>query len=152
IKKISTTSHPAHGQNGLFTKRKYIGNELIVPYIGIIHAALTSANIDSMTEEVRDEHTDSDYDISLLRISASDPSNPFPGQHVSIGVDAATAGNAGRFVNDFRGIASAPNAEFRLGKGGTGELRMEIWSLKQGIPKGEEVLVSYGKGWWGARR
>jgi hypothetical protein len=38
------------------------------------------------------------------------------------------------------------------GQGENGELRMEIWALKNGIGKGEEVLVSYGKGWWGARK
>jgi hypothetical protein len=62
-------------------------------------------------------------------------------------------GNAGRFVNDFRGIGTASNAEFKLGRGEGGELRMEIWALKgKGVGKGEEVLVSYGKSWWGARK
>lgn len=98
-----------------------------------------------------DDHTESDYDLSLLRISAADSRNPFPEYHLSIGVDAAVSGNAARFVNDYRGIGSAPNAEFRLGTGEGGELRMEIWSLKCGIAKGDEILVSYGKSWWGAR-
>jgi hypothetical protein len=39
-------------------------------------------------------------------------------------------GNAARFVNDYRGIGGAPNAEFKLGRGEGGELRMEIWALK----------------------
>ena len=121
----------------------------------MIHASFTPAENYEGTQiqlPPDDEHKDSDYDLSLLRLSASDPRNPFPGLHVSIGVDAAQCGNAARFVNDYRGIGSAPNAEFRQGKGEGGELRMELWSLKGGIPKGEEILVSYGKGWWGARR
>jgi hypothetical protein len=32
-----------------------------------------------------------------------------------------------------------------------GELRMGIWSATTEIKKGEEILVSYGKGWWKAR-
>lgn len=28
---------------------------------------------------------------------------------------------------------------------------MCVWSGKDGIGKGDEILVSYGKGWWDAR-
>lgn len=150
IKAISSAGHPAHGQLGLFTKKKLGGGELVIPYLGVIHHTLLPASDADIPQSQQEE--ESDYDLSLLRLSHADPLHPFPGHHVSIGVDAAQQGNAGRFVNDFRGIGPAPNAEFRLGKGEAGEKRMEIWSLKQGIGKGEEVLVSYGKGWWGARR
>ncbi|ODN82163.1 hypothetical protein L202_02457 [Cryptococcus amylolentus CBS 6039] len=151
IKVITQAGHPANGQFGLFAKQKIKENELVLPYLGVIHVTYTPE--DGSESLVTDDHSDSDYDLSLLRISASDPRNPFPGQHISIGVDAAHAGNGGRFVNDFRGVKpSGPNAEFRVGKGEAGELRMEIWSLKGGIGKGEELLVSYGKGWWGARQ
>ncbi|WVF71434.1 hypothetical protein IAT40_006238 [Kwoniella sp. CBS 6097] len=185
IKRITQVGHPASGQFGLFAKGKIKPDELIIPYLGVIHATLTPEYSDTPGYEnnhgqsvIEDEHTDSDYDLSLLRLSASDIRNPYTnhsepsnrGYHISIGVDAAKAGNAARFVNDYRGIkdkqqgqgggaaGGGPNAEFRLGKGENGELRMEIWSLKAhggskgGIEKGEEILVSYGKGWWGARR
>jgi hypothetical protein len=147
IKAISIPGHPANGQLGLFAKRKIAGGELIIPYLGVIHHTLTP--VDSTVQE----EDESDYDLSLLRLSQADVRNPFPGNHISIGIDAANMGNAGRFVNDFRGIGTAPNAEFKLGRGEGGELRMEIWALKgKGIGKGEEVLVSYGKSWWGARK
>lgn len=147
IKAITTPGHPANGQLGLFAKRKIVGGELIIPYLGIIHHTLTP--IDSTVIE----EDESDYDLSLFRLSGADARNPFPGNHISIGIDAATMGNAGRFVNDFRGIGAAPNAEFKVGRGEGGELRMEIWALKgKGIGKGDEVLVSYGKSWWGARK
>lgn len=149
IKRIAEASHPAYGQLGLFAKQKIKENELVIPYLGIIHVTFTP---DDGSDPILDEHSESDYDLSLLRISSSDTRNPFPGQHISIGIDAAREGNAGRFVNDYRGVKPAgPNAEFRVGKGEGGELRMEIWSLRGGIGKGDEVLVSYGKGWWGAR-
>ncbi|WVQ99382.1 hypothetical protein IAU59_006515 [Kwoniella sp. CBS 9459] len=168
IKRIAQSGHPADGQCGLFAKSKLKPDELIIPYLGVIHATITpeagSEGCQGEAGAERDEHTDSDYDLSLVRLSASDIRNPHSGHHISIGVDAAKAGNAARFVNDYRGIkdkqqgTGGPNAEFRLGKGENGELRMEIWSLKPhgggkgGIEKGEEILVSYGKGWWGARR
>ena len=157
IKRITWPSHPACGQHGLFTKKKLAGLTLILPYLGIIHATFIPAESDQPGDAeddggVNDPHAKSDYDLCLARISAYDERNPFPWKHVSLGVDASTAGNAGRFVNDYRGIASEPNAEFRLGNGDSGELRMEIWTLKKSIAKGEEILVSYGKGFWAARR
>ena len=163
IKTITTPGHPAQGQAGLFVKKKIGPNELLVPYLGVVHASFTrdpdigledgasSPSPSPSPATGPDEHAESDYDLSLLRLSSADPRNPFPGYHISIGVDAARCGNAGRFVNDYRGIGTAANAEFRLGQAETGELRMEIWSLKSGVGKGDEILVSYGKGWWGAR-
>jgi hypothetical protein len=169
IKRISQPGHPANGQCGLFAKRKIAGGELIIPYLGVVHASFlaaelqagdTSASVsgDGASRPVPPansyQHEDSDYDLSLLRLSASETRNPFPGYHISIGVNAAKMGNAARMVNDYRGIPGvvAPNAEFRQGRGAGGELRMEVWSLKCGVEKGQEVLVSYGKGWWSARK
>lgn len=156
IKRVAEASHPANGQRCLVARKNIKGGEMIIPYLGIIHVTFTPSedleHSDATTPPPQPSHEDSDYDLSLLRVSASDPRNPYPGYHVSIGVDAAEMGNAARFVNDYRGIGSAPNAEFRLGKGDGGEMRMEVWSLKSGVSKGQEVLVSYGKGWWGARR
>ncbi|WVW83888.1 hypothetical protein I302_105910 [Kwoniella bestiolae CBS 10118] len=160
IKRIETEGHPAKGQNGLFAKSKIKGGEMIIPYLGVLHSTLIPDDLDENEIEIlrqKDPHSSSDYDLSLLRISSSDIRNPFPGKHVSIGIDAAKMGNAARFVNDYRGLPiqngnTGPNAEFRMGQGEDGGLRMEIWSLKGGVGKGEEIRVSYGKGWWGARR
>ena len=152
IKPIKTPGHPANGQYGLFAKRRIGPCELIIPYLGVIHHSLVQAEPDATSTADQAEEDESDYDLSLVRLSAYDTANPRPGYHISIGVDAAKAGNAARFVNDYRGIAAQPNAEFRLGEGETGEARMEIWSLKSGVAKGDEILVSYGKAWWGARK
>lgn len=130
---------------------------MIIPYLGVIHHTFIPVNPDPTAQiqtENPESESESDYDLSLLRLSHADPRNPYPESqyHISIGVDAAKMGNAARFVNDFRGIGCAANAEFRVGRGEGGELRMEIWALKGGVGKGEEVLVSYGKSWWGARK
>ena len=125
IRPIIDPSHPANGQNGLFAARKIPARTLIVEYIGEVHS---------------DDRPTSDYDISLHR---------FPGE--SVGVDAATMGNEARFVNDYRGIRPKPNAEFADRWTVGGDFRIGIWSLAEGIRKGDEIVVSYGKSWWATR-
>lgn len=125
IRPIVDPSHPAYGQRGLFAARKIPARTLIVEYIGEVHS---------------DERPTSDYDISLYR---------FPRE--SVGVDASRMGNEARFVNDYRGIRLKPNAEFVDQRTAGGDLRMGIWSLAERIPKGDEIVVSYGKAWWTAR-
>jgi hypothetical protein len=125
IRPIIDSSHPANGQHGLFAARKIPARTLIVEYIGEVHS---------------DERPTSDYDISLYR---------FPGE--SVGMDAAIMGNEARFVNDYRGVRPKPNAQFADRWSVGGDLRMGIWSLSEGIRKGDEIVVSYGKAWWAAR-
>lgn len=80
-------------------------------------------------------------------------------------MDAAQAGNEGRYVNDYRGVKEKANAVFGtawcerwgqlcvgvwvVGGGGGGKKGGGEW---KGIRKGEEILVSYGKGFWDERR
>ena len=127
IRPITDHSHPAHGQHGLFAARKIPPRTLIVEYIGEVHS---------------DERPMSDYDVSLYR---------FSGNGENIGVDASRMGNEARFVNDYRGIRPKPNAGFADRRTTGGDLRIGIWSLVEGIRKGDEIVVSYGKGWWTAR-
>lgn len=61
-------------------------------------------------------------------------------------------GNEARFINDYRGISSKPNAVFEDVRIPSGELRMIVCSASQPIKKGDEILVSYGKAWWLARK
>ncbi|KAF7339760.1 hypothetical protein MSAN_02191500 [Mycena sanguinolenta] len=124
IRRISDSNHPAFGQFGLFATKKLKPNTHIIDYIGEIHC----------------EERDSDYDLSLFRSA-----------DVSVGVDASKMGNEGRFVNDYRGIKDKPNALFVEVRRPSGELGIRIESSGL-IKKGEEILVSYGKAWWQARR
>ncbi|EXJ92196.1 hypothetical protein A1O3_00746 [Capronia epimyces CBS 606.96] len=100
-------------------------------------------------------HATSNYDLSLDR-------------DLGLAIDASRCGNEARFINDYRGIrAAGPNAEFRdclvqVGPGpGRLEKRIGVFVLSpgkaggpraKGIAKGEEIVVSYGKGFWNARR
>jgi hypothetical protein len=137
ITKISSPSHPANGQYGLFASQHLPPDSFILCYIGYVHDK-------SDTDET------SDYDLSLDR-------------DFGVGVDASKMGNEARFINDYRGIGTAPNAEFRdilvdIGNGKV-EKRMGVFVLSagksgkrsKGIPKGHEILVSYGKGFWTER-
>jgi SET domain-containing protein len=139
IRAITSQYHPAKGQYGLFASRDIAPGSLIVFYIGVVHS---------------EQETDptSDYDLSLDRDRG-------------ISVDAAKAGNEARFINDYRGISDkGPNAEFQevwVATGnGSHERRMAVFALPAGksgkriagIKKGEEILVSYGKGFWKERR
>lgn len=109
--------------------------------MGIYHAATTA-----------DTDPTSDYDLSLRH-----------GSDLHIGIDACKAGNEARMTNDYRGVKSAPNARFDSYVTPTGEIRMGIFvigsrdALKRrggahdGIKKGHEILVSYGKSFWQSR-
>ncbi|KAF2834788.1 hypothetical protein M501DRAFT_999795 [Patellaria atrata CBS 101060] len=134
IKEINNPKHPAHGQSGLFAARHLAPDAFILQYLGFVH-----------TNE--DADPKSNYDLNLDR-------------ELGIGVDATHFGNEARFINDYRGISDRPNAEFRevwveMSKGEL-EKRMGVFVLSagksgkrsKGITKNEEILVSYGKGFW----
>jgi hypothetical protein len=135
---IKDQNHPANGQSGLFATQNLAPSSFIICYHGYVHS---------------EEETDptSDYDLCLSR-------------EFGLGIDASKMGNEARFCNDYRGIESmGPNAEFRevwidVGLGVT-EKRMAIFVLpagksgkrRKGVPKGAEILLSYGKGFWKER-
>ncbi|KAF5018281.1 hypothetical protein F66182_9746 [Fusarium sp. NRRL 66182] len=140
IQPISDPSHPANGQSGLFATQNLPAGRFILAYLGRVHSGAASS-------------TESDYDLWLDR-------------EIDAAVDAASEGNEGRYVNDFRGVGDRANAEFRtvwcerwaelcvgvwvIGGGGGGKNKHS--KKGGGIKKGEEILVSYGKGFWGERQ
>ncbi|KIM29096.1 hypothetical protein M408DRAFT_68691 [Serendipita vermifera MAFF 305830] len=127
IERISTTGHPACGQLGLFASKKIPPHTMVLWYLGQVHG---------------ESRNSSDYDLSLIKTSDG----------INIGVDAQFQGNEARCLNDYRGIAERPNAVFKEGRTERGELRMSVWTGSKAVIKGQELLVSYGKGWWSARR
>jgi hypothetical protein len=139
ITPISTPSHPAHGQHGLLALRSLPPSSFILFYLGTLHPSSTT------------DH-ESNYDLSLDR-------------DLDLSIDATHYGNEARFINDYRGIRpEGPNAEFRdcLVEMTPGRLerRIGVFVLNagkarkrsRGIAKGEEIVVSYGKGFWSARK
>lgn len=120
IRPILDASHPAYGQCGLFATKKIPPGTHILDYLGEAHC---------------DDRPDSDYDLSLYRTQDG----------TSVGVDASRMGNEARFINDFRGVKSRPNAVFEDRRTEAGNLCMSVRSGCEVIKKGEELLVSYGE-------
>eukprot|EP01012_Entosiphon_sulcatum_P065183 TRINITY_DN94062_c0_g1_i1.p1 TRINITY_DN94062_c0_g1~~TRINITY_DN94062_c0_g1_i1.p1 ORF type:complete len:384 (+),score=44.85 TRINITY_DN94062_c0_g1_i1:34-1185(+) len=63
-------------------------------------------------------------------------------------VDAESAGNESRFINDWHGIAKAPNCRFeeqRCPK--TGKYLVVVRCVTE-VPAGKELLIDYGRGFW----
>jgi hypothetical protein len=138
ISPVTDSAHPAFGQYALFANQQLPPDSFVLPYLGYVH-------------DQSDTNETSDYDLSLDR-------------ELGIGVDASTMGNEARFINDYRGVSSAPNAEFRdihvdLGNGKV-EKRVGVFVLSagrsgkraKGITRGQEILISYGKGFWSERQ
>lgn len=146
IQIITSEKHPAFGQRGLFAAQHLEPNSFICVYVGHVH-----------TNSLSDTDPHSDYDLNY---------DSGPG----LSIDAARCGNEARFTNDFRGIAERPNSEFRdcfvqvtsekRVSGTKWERRVGIFVLsagnaghrKGGIKAGEEILVTYGKGYWEGRK
>ncbi|ORY82004.1 hypothetical protein BCR37DRAFT_347513 [Protomyces lactucae-debilis] len=136
IQAIKGPSHPAYGQNGLFASRSLPPGAHVLDYLGLYH--LSAENDTDLT---------SDYDLALRDGSRC----------LYLGIDASKLGNEARMMNDYRGVASAPTCVFRTHTLNTGELRMGVFVVedgkrKKGLAKGDEILVSYGKGFWKARQ
>ncbi|KAM3414142.1 hypothetical protein BST61_g10800 [Cercospora zeina] len=148
ITTITNPLHPACAQRGLFAASDLLPDTFILLYLGLVH-----------TNSLSDTDAHSDYDLSLDR-------------DIGLSVDASTMGNESRCANDYRGVAERPNAEFRdcyvqvpsakRADGVRWERRVGIFVLsagkvgnvkrRRGILRGEEVLVSYGKGFWEGRQ
>lgn len=143
---IENKDHPACGQRGLFAAKHLEPDAFVCLYLGHVH-----------TNSLSDTDPRSDYDLNL-------------DGEIGLSVDAARSGNESRCCNDYRGIADRPNAEFRdcfiqvpcvkRKAGVKWERRVGIFVLgagnagkrKKGIADGEEILVSYGKGYWEGRK
>jgi hypothetical protein len=135
---VSESSHPAFGQSALHATQHLPPDAFILPYFGYVH-------------DQTDTNETSDYDLSLDR-------------ELAIGVDASTEGNEARFMNDYRGVSTATNAEFRDIFVDVGNDNVEkcvgVFVLSagksgkrvKGIGRGQEILVSYGKGFWTERQ
>lgn len=123
IKRITQEGHPAKGQLGLFATARIPRGTYLVDYLGYVSIAPETS-------------TSSDYVLSLCA-------------ELGVGIDAERMGNEARFVNDYRGVRNRPNAGF-VDVERNGERRIGI-ETREEVKKGEELCVSYGKGFWEKR-
>lgn len=132
IKIVTEKSHPACGQRGLFAAKKLKPGSHVLDYMGFVHTD-------------KESNSNSDYDIALGRYELEADGSSDTKKYVEIAIDAMSVGNEARMVNDYRGIATKPNVKFdeHLVQG---EYRIGIFVMDREIKKGEELLISYGKG------
>ncbi|EPS42344.1 hypothetical protein H072_3679 [Dactylellina haptotyla CBS 200.50] len=136
IKKITEPSHPALGEYGLFATKNLPPGSHILDYLGHYHET---------TPEDTDEA--SNYDLVLTR--------DVGGTGRGVAIDARFAGNEARMVNDYRGIAAKPNAEFKEREAGIMGVYVVVNNgIKgfKGVKKGDEILLSYGRSFWNERK
>ena len=149
--RILNPSHPANGQNGLFSQQRISPGSFIIDYIGIVYYYYSpnendpGSCVDTIFQKclckrckAQSEMSEkSDYTLSFLA--------PY------LAIDAGRRGNEARMINDYRGVAARPNARFDLYLK-NGRLRMGVFALNNvSIERGQEILISYGKSFWSAR-
>jgi hypothetical protein len=119
---VDDPNHPAFGENGLFAARRLSPGEHVVDYLGYV---CLSGN----------EDPKSDYSATF-------------GDAAELALDAAKVGNEARMCNDFRNTGKRANAVFDQYRDSAGDQKLAIFVDSKPISKGEEILVSYGKGFW----
>ena len=136
FRRIVDPDHPACGQHGLFCAldRAPPGTWLL-DYVGHVTSG-------------EDQDKSSDYLCDF-------------GDSSELACDASDYGNESRFINDFRNTGRYPNVEFNLRRDSRGELRQGVYVKLanesregkgfDGVERDEELLVSYGKGYWRSR-
>ena len=126
--RITDPSHPAYGQCGLFAAKKLACGAHVCDYRGVV----------CLTEH---ESKTSDYTLSFV---------DEPG--IRLTLDAEKFGNEARFINDYRGTGQKANVRFATRVDHRGVTHMGVFvSAPRGVAKGQELLLSYGKGFWLAR-
>jgi len=114
---VRTSGHPCEGQRGLYTTLARGRGEKIIRYIGVVKKRIAG-------------DTGNDYLFAVADMDAD--------------LDAERAGNEGRYVNDFRGIAPSKNVQLVDSRAASGEL--EVWfEAVHPIQPGEELLTCYGR-------
>ena len=126
--RIKDPAHPACGQCGLFAAKKLACGTHVCDYRGVV----------TLTDH---ESKTSDYTLSFVEE---------PG--VRLTLDAERFGNEARFINDFRGTGRKANVAFQSRVDARGVSHMAVVvTAPDGIAKGAELLLSYGKHFWLAR-
>lgn len=128
--RIRDPAHPACGEFGLFAAKRLAPGSHACDYRGRVTLA---------------EHESKSSAYTLAFVEE-------PG--LSLTLDAEAVGNEGRFVNDFRGVPGARRANVRFASrvDERGNTHMGVYVLPGvTLAKGDELLLSYGKGYWIAR-
>lgn len=124
--RIADADHPACGQHGLCAAVDLVCGAWVLDYGGTV--SLKS-----------DQDASSEYACEF-------------GEKGELTLDATHWGTEARFINDYRNTGCAQNVEFHMRRDRRGELRQGVYvSARQGVKAGEELLISYGQGFWRTR-
>ncbi|KAJ3129756.1 hypothetical protein HK098_000125 [Nowakowskiella sp. JEL0407] len=172
IRKITDPNHPAYLQHGLFATRDLNPGELILEYRGIIYGDDWSTESDYILSFYKGFYNRPKSEKIDFKegVQENDLAEDAVKNLIDISIDAEKAGNEGRFINDYRGTRILkPNVEFELFLDGDDKVKMGVFVIgrksttkkmkqsnfknnrteqKTGIKMGEELLVTYGKGFW----
>eukprot|EP00667_Euglena_gracilis_P023987 EG_transcript_27368 len=118
---IADPGHPAHGQCGLFAQAELQPHTLVLQYCGVV-------------QKEENESKTSHYVLAFAN---------------GLSIDSEQVGNEARFINDFRNTGRQPNVRFDVVRSPRGRpVGMGVFVLSRPVPKGAELLVTYGKGYW----
>lgn len=124
--RIRDEDHPAYNQNGLCAAVDLTFGAWVLDYGGIV----TPKSEQDATSEYACEF----------------------GKKGELTLDSTAWGTEARFINDYRNTGRAQNVDFHLRRDRRGELRQGVYvSAKQGVRAGDELLISYGQGFWRTR-
>ncbi|KAI9004771.1 hypothetical protein BC832DRAFT_520054, partial [Gaertneriomyces semiglobifer] len=129
IMRIQDSRHPACGEDGVFAVQNLEPFTYLMDYLGTVHYAARS-------EDGTDYLEDDGYTVSF---------------HYPLLISGLTHGNEARFINDYRGISSRPNAFFETYRRPDGGVRVGCWTLNRAVQSGEEIVVTYGTDYWKLR-
>lgn len=125
IKRVTLRKHPCCGSYGLYAGEDIPKGEELFDYTGHVRV-------------VAGEEHDTNSSSYLLNLFTHEDSQTY------IDVDANLAGNEARFLNDYHGTGSPPNAQFWPHfDPNSGEKRIAVKTIAD-VPCGAELLVDYG--------
>lgn len=156
LRTIMNPKHPAYKQNGMFAVKKIPPHTHICDYVGIVREG---DEPESMTSDYALTFDDHGYEPAPAS-SHTTSSEGEQFQLLRLCIDAASYGNEGRMVNDYRGVAAHANAVFANRQVPSSQpssgsrvcpFKLALYSSHEAIDKNSEILVSYGKGFWNNR-
>ncbi|KAG6005181.1 hypothetical protein E4U21_000373 [Claviceps maximensis] len=157
IQPITEPRHPAHGQHGLFATRHLAPGQFILAYLGRVHG---SGSTDPGSDY--DLWLDKEADLAVDAARAGNEArfvNDFRGVRERPNAVFGTAwcerwGEVcvGVWVVGGRdGDRSKDKSKSKSGSKDKDKTNTKV-KARAGIRKGEEIVVSYGKGFWGQRQ
>lgn len=120
VREIDAPSHPCRGQKGLFATRAWAFGRVVGEYQGLVRWF---------------------RDVDDTTYFAGCQAEGYYGY----GVDASVNGNHTRFINDYKGVAAAPNVRYATTGSAMKRLppRIIVITTKD-VQAGEEFLADYG--------